>query len=89
MGKFIQEDGVSPVIGILLMLVVTIIIAAVVSGFAGGLAGGTDKVPKASISGAYSQSGYMSMSHNGGDSLATRNTRVTVRLSNELEMWIS
>jgi flagellin-like protein len=33
-----KENAVSPVIGILLMLVVTIIIAAVVSGFAGGLA---------------------------------------------------
>ncbi|ABD40068.1 hypothetical protein Mhun_0297 [Methanospirillum hungatei JF-1] len=43
------EDAVSPVIGVLLMLVVTIIIAAVVSGFAGGLAGDTQKVPQASI----------------------------------------
>jgi len=77
------EDAVSPVIGILLMLVVTIIIAAVVSGFAGGLTSGTDKIPKASISGAYSQSGYMEISHNGGDSLATRNLRLAVRLSNE------
>ncbi|WP_319578759.1 type IV pilin N-terminal domain-containing protein [uncultured Methanospirillum sp.] len=43
------EDAVSPVIGILLMLVVTIIIAAVVSGFASGLAGGQSKAPQASI----------------------------------------
>lgn len=34
-----KEDAVSPVVGVMLMLVVTIIIAAVVSGFAGGLAG--------------------------------------------------
>ncbi|HXX55744.1 MAG TPA: type IV pilin [Methanoregula sp.] len=34
------EDAVSPVVGVMLMLVVTIIIAAVVSGFAGGLMGG-------------------------------------------------
>lgn len=77
------ESAVSPVIGILLMLVVTIIIAAVVSGFAGGLAGGADKIPKATISGEYIQNGYMSISHTGGDSLSTRNTRVVVRLSNE------
>jgi FlaG/FlaF family flagellin (archaellin) len=76
------ESAVSPVIGILLMLVVTIIIAAVVSGFAGGL-GSTDKVPKATISGTFSQSGYMSITHNGGDTLATPDTRVVVRLSNE------
>jgi FlaG/FlaF family flagellin (archaellin) len=36
-----HEDAVSPVVGVMLMLVVTIIIAAVVSGFAGGLFGGS------------------------------------------------
>jgi len=44
-----KEDAVSPVVGVMLMLVVTIIIAAVVSGFAGGLAGGTKVAPSASI----------------------------------------
>ena len=77
------EYAVSPVIGVLLMLVVTIIIAAIVSGFAGGLTGGADKIPKATISGEYIQNGYMSVSHTGGDSLSTRNTRLVVRLSNE------
>ncbi|MDO9324434.1 MAG: type IV pilin [Methanoregula sp.] len=37
------DDGVSPVVGVMLMLVVTIIIAAVVSGFAGGLIGGNNQ----------------------------------------------
>ena len=32
-----REHAVSPVVGVMLMLVVTIIIAAVVSAFAGGL----------------------------------------------------
>lgn len=49
-GKFLSDDAVSPVIGILLMLVVTIIIAAVVSGFAGGLTGGQEKAPTSMIS---------------------------------------
>jgi len=44
-----KDEAVSPVVGVMLMLVVTIIIAAVVSGFAGGLAGNTDKTPQASI----------------------------------------
>jgi len=43
------EDAVSPVIGVMLMLVVTIIIAAVVSGFAGGLASTTQEAPSVSI----------------------------------------
>lgn len=40
-----NDEAVSPVVGVMLMLVVTIIIAAVVSGFAGGLAGTTQKAP--------------------------------------------
>jgi len=45
-----KESGVSPVIGVMLMLVVTIVIAAVVSGFAGGLTGGTNqKAPSLSM----------------------------------------
>jgi archaeal type IV pilus assembly protein PilA len=43
------EQAVSPVVGVMLMLVVTIIIAAVVSAFAGGLGSGTQKAPQASI----------------------------------------
>ncbi|MBN1167841.1 MAG: type IV pilin N-terminal domain-containing protein [Methanospirillaceae archaeon] len=44
-----KDDAVSPVVGVLLMLVVCLIIAAVVSGFAGGLAGGTEAPPSASL----------------------------------------
>lgn len=44
------ECAVSPVVGVMLMLVVTIIIAAVVSGFAGGLVGsGSQKPPALSM----------------------------------------
>jgi archaeal type IV pilus assembly protein PilA len=44
-----DERAVSPVVGVMLMLVVTIIIAAVVSAFAGGLGGTQQKAPQASI----------------------------------------
>ncbi|MBQ4134982.1 MAG: type IV pilin N-terminal domain-containing protein [Methanocorpusculum sp.] len=40
-----KEDAVSPVIGVMLMLVVTIVIAAVVAAFAGGLATETESAP--------------------------------------------
>ena len=42
-----KEDAVSPVIGVMLMLVVTIVIAAVVAAFAGGLATETESAPVA------------------------------------------
>jgi archaeal type IV pilus assembly protein PilA len=43
-----RDDGVSPVVGVMLMLVVTIIIAAVVSAFSGGLTSGQQKAPQLS-----------------------------------------
>jgi len=44
-----NDEAVSPVIGVMLMLVVTIIIAAVVSAFAGGLTGDQQKTPQVSL----------------------------------------
>ncbi|WOX55512.1 type IV pilin N-terminal domain-containing protein [Methanoculleus palmolei] len=44
-----KDEAVSPVIGVMLMLVVTIIIAAVVSAFAGGMTGDVQKAPQASV----------------------------------------
>lgn len=63
-------DAVSPVVGIMLMLVVTILIAAVVSAFAGGFGQNQAKTPQAIISGTYSQSSGMTVSHDGGDVLS-------------------
>jgi archaeal type IV pilus assembly protein PilA len=45
-----RDSAVSPVVGVMLMLVVTIIIAAVVSAFAGGLASEQHKTPQVTIS---------------------------------------
>ena len=47
--KQLNEAAVSPVVGVMLMLVVTIIIAAVVSAFAGGLNSDQAKAPQASL----------------------------------------
>ena len=65
-----SNDAVSPVVGVMLMLVVTIIIAAVVSAFAGGLGSSQKTTAQATISGTYSQSNGMTISHTGGDSVA-------------------
>ncbi len=47
--KPLNCDAVSPVVGVMLMLVVTIIIAAVVSAFAGGFGGNQEKTPQVSL----------------------------------------
>jgi len=57
------EDAVSPVVGVMLMLVVTIIIAAVVSGFAGGLAGTTQKAPQLAMDVKIANTGYAASSY--------------------------
>jgi hypothetical protein len=44
-----RDSAVSPVVGVMLMLVVTIIIAAVVSAFAGGLGSDQSKTPQTSL----------------------------------------
>lgn len=56
--KKIDNSAVSPVVGVMLMLVVTIIIAAVVSGFAGGIMSGTEKAPQLSMDVDLVNTGY-------------------------------
>jgi len=76
-----SEHAVSPVIGVMLMLVVTIIIAALVSAFSGGAVSGTQKAPSAVIQGTYSQSNGMTISNNGGDAIPLSSTIIMVQPS--------
>lgn len=78
-----HEEGVSPVIGVMLMIVVTIIIAAVVSGFAANLQGTTEQPPHASIKIGITSNGgtghdqfIVTFKHLGGDSLPTKDLRI-------------
>lgn len=63
------DEAVSPVVGVMLMLVVTIIIAAVVAVFASGVATSTEATPQLIIKGTYSQSQGMTISHAAGDAI--------------------
>ena len=79
-----KESAVSPVIGILLMIVVTVIIAAVVSGFAGSMVTSQQKAPQAQISGVFSIADGFSIKHQGGDPLATKDIQIVVKNS---KLW--
>ncbi|ABS56887.1 hypothetical protein Mboo_2373 [Methanoregula boonei 6A8] len=81
--KHSRENAVSPVVGVMLMLVVTIIIAALVSAFAGGMAKTSDKPPQATIQGSFSQSSGLVLYHNGGDTLTTKQLVITLTPSSE------
>lgn len=88
-----QENGVSPVVGVMLMLVVVIIIAAVVSAFAGGLATQKEKAPQASLEchimwgGMYSTGPVFSMKHTGGDPINTRDVKLVTSWANATEVY--
>ncbi len=79
-----RESAVSPVVGVMLMLVVTIIIAATVSAFAGGLVGTTDKAPQAAFD-VKINLGYtntMAITHLGGDPIDTSRTKLITSWTN-------
>jgi flagellin-like protein len=81
-----EDNAVSPVIGVMLMIVVTIIIAAAVSAFASSSAGSTEIVPVASIDvsidlhydpATYTGPGpYILLHHLGGDTLKTQDLQI-------------
>lgn len=61
------EYAVSPVVGVMLMLVVVIIIAAVVSAYAGGMTGGVKKTPQSTVSATSDlQEHLITFEHTGG-----------------------
>lgn len=76
-----HEQAISPVVGVMLMLVVVIIIAALVSAFSGSAVSGTQKAPSAVIQGTYSQSNGMTISNNGGDAIPLGSTTIMVQPS--------
>lgn len=72
-----SDRGVSPVVGVMLMLVVTIIIAAVVSAFAGGMAEGTDATPQATVAFTYNLADNVTYFENkGGDSVVLSDLKI-------------
>jgi FlaG/FlaF family flagellin (archaellin) len=80
----LNSEAVSPVIGVMLMLVVTIIVAAGVSAFAGGVAGDQKETPVAQIDiklvTAVDSSGSVTpqlvFTHKGGDPISTSDLKI-------------
>ena len=81
-----KDDAVSPVIGVMLMLSITIIIAAVLMAFAGGMADTKPSTPSVDLSAEFVKSGegiVLRLSHNGGDALNPKDIRVTAYVTTE------
>ena len=75
-----KDDAVSPVIGVMLMLSITIILAAVLMAFAGGMTDDKPATPSVDLSAEFVKSGegiVLRLSHNGGDALNPKDIKVT------------
>ncbi|MFA4935448.1 MAG: type IV pilin N-terminal domain-containing protein [Candidatus Methanoperedens sp.] len=74
-----NEEAVSPVIGVILMVAITVILAAVIAAFVFGM--GTPKVaPQASITitSASATTGNITLSHAGGDAIDLNKVKAIV-----------
>jgi len=79
---FSSEKAVSPVIGIMLMIVVTVILAAAVSSFASSV-DTQDAAPQATLKASASYAdGNITLEHLGGDILTYANLNIEIANSN-------
>lgn len=79
---FSSDKAVSPVIGVMLMIVVTVILAAAVSSFASSTET-QDVAPQATLKASASyQDGYISLEHLGGDILTKSNLNIEIACGN-------
>ncbi|MCX9085264.1 MAG: type IV pilin N-terminal domain-containing protein [Candidatus Methanoperedens sp.] len=87
-----NEDAVSPVIGVILMVAITVILAAVIAAFVFNLGGSQQKAPTASIVAANNpdtQTVDMKISHKGGDLLKAGEWKVSVvNASNPVPVYV-
>jgi len=67
-----EEQAVSPVIGVILMVAITVILAAVIASFVLGLGDSQDVAPTATFDFNYdSESPSLTITHTGGDNIKT------------------
>ena len=69
--RFLDDDAaVSPVIGVILMVAITVILAAVIGTFVLGLGEGVQTTPQAKFNFDYNESGSrLTITHDGGDAI--------------------
>jgi len=73
-----EDRAVSPVIGVILMVAITVILAAVIGTFVLGLGDQVQQTsPNAQWSWDYNDSDYLNVTHEGGDSVTATNLEAT------------
>ncbi|MFZ3059312.1 MAG: type IV pilin N-terminal domain-containing protein [Candidatus Methanoperedens sp.] len=72
-----NDEAVSPVIGVILMVAITVILAAVIAAFVFGM-GPPVKAPQAQLKVSANTTG-LKISHDGGDSLVLKDEKLTIK----------
>jgi flagellin-like protein len=72
-----EEDAVSPVIGVILMVAITVILAAVIAAFVFGM-GPPEQAPQASIRMTNQSTSGFTLEHQGGDKIQLDDINITV-----------
>ena len=88
-----EDRAVSPVIGVILMVAITVILAAVIGTFVLGLGQNVQSTPQASFSFDFGNNGsaqVVNVTHNGGDRLEEGDNTGTVAIAGGVsrETWI-
>jgi flagellin-like protein len=86
-----DDRAVSPVIGVILMVAITVILAAVIGTFVLGLGQNVQSTPSASFNFDFNDSSKnVDVTHNGGDRLEVGDNTGTIELTggNSTETWI-
>ena len=84
--KFLRDQrGVSPVIGVILMVAVTVVMGAVIAGFAYGYLGTTSKAPNVALSVIDDPTDQDSLlvKHNGGESVGADEWKCSITAGKE------
>jgi flagellin-like protein len=85
--KEFQRDqrGVSPVIGVILMVAITVVMGAVVAGFAYGYLGNTPKAPNVALSVIDDPTDQVSVlvKHSGGENIGVNEWKASLTLGKE------
>ena len=79
-----NDEAVSPVIGVILMVAITVILAAVIAAFVFGM-GTPTKAPQVQLklTATSGTGGYLKISHDGGDSLILKDEKITIKYAKD------
>ncbi len=87
-----NEEAVSPVIGVILMVAITVILAAVIAAFVFGLGGSQSAAPTASIVAANNpdtQGADMKIQHKGGDMLKGGEWKLSIVAAGDAPAYVT